>query len=181
LGVLGRRVGPQREGHRSLIDTVAQWLGLTANPAGVIFGTITIGAVLAGENAKGETVATSVEAALLVVALFWVVHAWSDDTGERIKQRRRLQWRPLLGALEHQASILRAVLVPVAALVIAGLAGASDATALWVGTITCAVLLVLIELISALRDRLPLVQVLVEAVAGAAFGCVLLVLHFLVV
>ena len=119
--------------------------------------------------------------ALLVVALFWLVHAWSDDTGERIKQRRRLQWRPLVATLEHQASILRAVLMPVVALVIAGLAGASDATALWVGTVTCAVLLVLIELISALRNRLPVAQVLVETAAGAAFGCALLVLHFLVV
>jgi hypothetical protein len=180
VGVLGRRVG-HAQGAGSFIDVVARWLGLGGNPAGVIFGTITVGAVLAGENAKGETVATSVEVALLVVALFWLVHAWSDDTGERIRQRRRLQWRPLLATLEHQASILRAVLVPVVVLGIAGLAGASDATALWVGTITCAVSLVLIELISALRNRLPVAQVLVETAAGAAFGCALLVLHFLVV
>jgi hypothetical protein len=43
------------------------------------------------------------------------------------------------------------------------------------------VLLVVIELISALRNRLPLTQVLVETAAGATFGCALLVLHFLVV
>ncbi len=179
MGVLGRRV--ERAPRGSLIDVVARWLGLASNPAGVIFGTITVGAVLAGENAKGESVATSVEVALLVVLLFWLVHAWSDDTGERIKQRRRLQWRPLVATLEHQASILRAVLVQVVVLGIAGLAGASDAIALWLGTVTCAVLLVLIELISALRNRLPVAQVLVETAAGAAFGCALLVLHFLVV
>ncbi len=179
MGVLGGRVDP--ETGSSPIDAIARWLGLGSNPAGVIFGTITVGAVLAGENAKGESVATSVEVALLVVALFWVVHAWSDDTGERIKQRRRLQWRPLVATLEHQASILRAVLAPVLVLAVAGLAGASDATALWLGTVTCAVSLVLIELISALRNRLPVAQVLVETAAGAAFGCALLVLHFLVV
>jgi hypothetical protein len=180
VGVLGRRVRPAPS-ERSVIDVIARWLGLTANPAGVIFGTITIGAVLAGENAKGESVATSVEVAVLVVGLFWFVHAWSDDTGERLIQHRRLQWRPLAQTLEHQASILRSVLLPVVILSIAGLAGASDATALWIGTITCAVLLVVIELISALRNRLPLTQVLVETAAGATFGCALLVLHFLVV
>jgi hypothetical protein len=180
VGVLGRRVG-HRRGGGPLIDVLARWLGLDANPAGVIFGTITVGAVLAGENAKGESVTTSIEVALLVVALFWAVHAWSDDTGERLEQRRRLQWRPLVATLEHQASILRSVLVPVAALVVAGLAGASDATALWIGTLTCAVSLVVIELISALRNRLPAHQVLVETAACAAFGCGLLVLHFLVV
>jgi hypothetical protein len=181
VGVLGRQLGTPSEDRRSLIDVVARWLGLRSNPAGVIFGTITVGAVLAGENAKGETVATSVEVALLVVALFWVVHAWSDDTGERLEHHRRLAWRPFVDALEHQGSILRAVLLPVVALFVAGLAGASDATALWVGTMTCAVSLVLIELVSALRNRLPVTQVLVETAAGATFGCVLLTLHFLVV
>ena len=177
--MLGRRVGTPGAG--APIDVIARWLGLSRNPAGVIFGTITVGAVLAGENAKGETVATSIEVALVVLALFWVVHAWSDDTGDRIEHRRRLKLRPFLSALEHQASILRSVLLPVVALVIAGLAGASDATALWVGTITCAVALVLIELISALRNRLPPAQVLIESAAGAAFGCVLVVLHFLAI
>jgi hypothetical protein len=180
VGVLGRRVRPA-PGERSFIDVIAGWLGLRSNPAGVIFGTITIGAVLAGENAKSESVATSVEVAILVVALFWVVHSWSDDTGERLLQHRRLLWRPLATTLEHQASILRSILLPVVVLGIAGLAGASDATALWIGTITCAVLLVLIELVSALRNRLALTQVLIETAAGATFGCALLVLHFLVV
>ncbi|HEV3212124.1 MAG TPA: hypothetical protein VGZ03_01880 [Acidimicrobiales bacterium] len=181
MGVLGRRLGSRRGGSGSLIDVVARGLGLGTNPAGVIFGTITVGAVLAGENAKGETVATSVEVALVVLALFWLVHAWSDVTGERLEQHQRLHWRPLLESLEHQASILRAVVAPVVALVLAGLAGASDATALWVGTVTCAVSLVLIELISALRNRLPATQVLAETAAGTVFGCTLLVLHFLVI
>lgn len=178
--MLGRRLRTSPDGASSPIDLVARWLGLRSNPAGVIFGTITVGAVLAGENAKGETVGTSIEAALLVLALFWVVHAWSDDTGERIKQRRRLEWRPFAAALEHQASILRAILLPVGALVVAGIAGASDSTALWVATAACAASLVLIELVSAMYNRLPVTQVLVETAAGASFGCVLLVLHFLV-
>jgi len=38
----------------------------------------------------------------------------------------------------------------------------------------------LIELVSAMYNRLPVTQVLVETAAGASFGCVLLVLHFLV-
>jgi hypothetical protein len=179
--VLGRRVGSPLAGHGAPFDVLARWLGLESNPAGVIFGTITVGAVLATEGAKGETVATSVEAAVLVVALFWVVHAWSDDTGQRLQHRRRLQWRPLAGALEHQASILRSLLLPVVAVVLTGLTGASDATVLLVGTVTCAVALVLIELVSALRNRLPPAQVLIETAAGTAFGCALLVLHFLVV
>jgi hypothetical protein len=181
VGELGQPVATSSDGRSSLIDRIARWLGLRANPAGVIFGTITVGAVLAGENAKGETVRTSIEVACLVVALFWVVHAWSDDTGRRVEQHRRLEWRPLLEALEHQGSILRSILLPIVVLVIAGLAGASDATALWVGTLTCAATLVLIELVSALRNRLPVTQVLVETAAGATFGCALLVLHFLVV
>jgi hypothetical protein len=178
--MLGRSVAPAPKG-TSLSDHLSRWMGLESNPAGVIFGTITVGAVLAGENAKGESVRTSVEVAFLIVALFWLVHAWSDDTGERIADRRRLKWRPLAAALEHQASILRSLLVPVITVAVCGLVGASDATALWVGTITCAVSLVLIELLSALRNRLPLSQVLVETAAGAAFGCSLLVLHFLIV
>lgn len=180
MGVLGRSVAPTPS-RDSLVDTLARWMGLEANPSGVIFGTITVGAILAGENAKGESVATSIEVAVLVVGLFWLVHAWSDDTGERIRERRRLRWRSFAGALEHQASILRSILLPVAALVVAGLAGASDATSLWVGTITCAVALVLIELLSALRNRLPAREVVIESSAGAIFGCVLLVLHFLIV
>jgi hypothetical protein len=179
VGVLGGVGEPTRRAD-SVVDVLARWLGLRANPAAVIFGTITVGAVLAGENVKGETVAKSAEAALLVVLLYWFVHSWSDDTGDRIAQRRRLLWRPFVGALEHQSTILRSVLIPVAALVAAGLSGATDSTALWVGTATCAVVLVLIEFVSAMHNRLPAPQVLAETMAGAVFGCTLLVLRYLV-
>ena len=158
-------------------DTAARILGLEANPSGVLFGTITVGAVLAAENGRFESLRSSIEAALLVLVMYALVHAWGEDTASRLEQRRGFAWRPFARAMRHESSILRGALLPILAVLLAGLAGRTDASALWFGTIASAATLLLVELVAAVHSRLAPMQVLIQVTAGAVFGCVLLALH----
>ncbi len=163
----GRRVD-------AVIDGAARLLGLERNPSGVIFGSITVGALLAAETSKGESFARGVVAAVLVLLLYWVVRGWSHDAGERLEQRRTFRWARFGGSLLHEASILRGTVLPVVGVLIAGAAGSGDDAALWAGTAVSAGSLVVIEFLAAMRNRLTGAQVAAQTTAGALFGLALL-------
>ena len=94
VGVLGRRLSTVASGG-SLIDVVARWLGLRRQPRGRhLRHDHRRGGARGGELEGRDGDARASRRRSWCVALFWVVHAWSDDTGERLEQRRRLRVAP---------------------------------------------------------------------------------------
>jgi len=156
-------------------------MGLERNPAAVIFGVITVGAVLAAEGARSEPFARSIGAAVAVLVLYWLVHAWSIDTGNRLETRRGFDIVSFFAVLGLESPIIRGAIPPILAVAIAGLAGAADRRAVFIGTIVAALMLVAIEFVAAMRNRMVGRQVVVQTAMGAVFGCGLIVLHFIVV
>lgn len=156
-------------------------IGPERNASAVVYGIITVGAVLAAEGNRNETYLRSVGAAVLVLLLYWVVHAWSQDSGSRLAERRAFAWAPFAEALRDEWSIMRGASVPILSVIIAGLSGATDRRAVFVGTLVAAVMLVVFELSVAVRGRLSPKQVAVQAAAGALFGMALIGLRFVVV
>ena len=153
------------------------WLGPDRNPAGVVYGTITVGGVLAAEGSRGETIPRTIISAALILLLYWLVHAWSDDTGKRVESRRAFSARLFATELRTNWAIVRGSVVPLIAVVVAAGLGASDSTALWVGTIAAAVGLAAIEALTAMRIGLAWRQVVLQTLVGAAFGATLIALR----
>jgi len=157
------------------------------NPAGFIYGVLAVATVVAAESTQRETFGKVLGASALVIALYWLAHAYSHHLGSRLQ--RPVEWtlRDFVAALAHEAAILEGALLPFAALAheaailegallpFAALAGAwlvgasleSGVTAaLW-----CAgVEIVVLEVIAALRRRLRSRDVMVETVIGVAMG-----------
>jgi len=56
-----------------------------ANPAGLIYGTIAVAALLAAESARRETYVETVGAVLITLLLYWLAHSYAGFTGERVR------------------------------------------------------------------------------------------------
>jgi hypothetical protein len=181
VGEHDERLSRTRRTSRGALNIFTIWLGPEENPAGVIYGTITVGAVLAAEGDRAEHVSTAVFTSFMVLLLYWVVHAWSDDTGRRIEKRADLSWDRFAGYLQRDWAIVRGALLPIIAVVIAALLGDSGEQAVYVGTIVSAASLAAIELVTGIRNQLGARQVLVQTLVGAGFGAVLIGLRYLLI
>ncbi len=181
MGERDKRLNAARRTSRGALNVFTLWLGPDENPAGVIYGTITVGAVLAAEGDRSEHVSTAVFVAFMVLLLYWVVHAWSDDTGRRIEERSELSWDRFAGYLQRDWAIVRGAMLPILAVIIAAVFGDSGEQAIYVGTIVSAVSLAVIELVTGIRNELGMRQVLVQTLVGAGFGAVLIGLRYLLI
>jgi hypothetical protein len=68
-----------------------RWKRLTANPAGAIYGTILVTAVIAAAAAHGESALTIEITAVVTVLIFWLAHVYSEVIAHRLKHNR-LDW-----------------------------------------------------------------------------------------
>ena len=175
------RLDASFEQRGGLVAIASSLVGLETNPAAVVFGVITVGAVLAAEGVRNEPYVRSVGAAVAVLVLFWLVHAWSTDTGSRLETRRSFDARAFAQVLREESPIMRGALPPIAAVIMAGFAGMVDRRAVFVGTLVSAATLVVIEFTAATRNCLAPRQVAIQTASGGAFGCALIILHFIVV
>jgi hypothetical protein len=141
-----------------------------SNPGGVVYGTITIGALLAAESARQETYSETVGAAMLALVLFWLAHAYAHLLGDRLAGRGRLSAGLLLRALIEDAAILRGALAPLVAMLIAWALGATLTTAVAAAVWTAAGSLVAWELVAGLRGHLKPAELAFDTAVGAALG-----------
>ena len=67
-----------------MLRRAIDWVLPEDNPAGVIYGLITVGALLAAEGALGETYPETVASLVLAICLYWLAHAYADMLGHRL-------------------------------------------------------------------------------------------------
>jgi hypothetical protein len=164
-----------------MADRVIEWVSPDENPAGVVYGTVIIGAVLATESPGRETLLETFVAIELALALYWLAHAYAHTLGERLDSQTPLTAAGFLRSLLHDLAIVRGASIPVLALLISSAFGASLATAVLLALWTSALAVVAFELVAGiragLRGRELIVQVGVGAVMGLAIIALRAVLH----
>jgi hypothetical protein len=153
------------------------WIEPGENPSGLIYGTITVGALLAAEAPRRETFPRLTGAVALTLALYWLAHAYSTAAGERYEQDVRWSVRRMAGTLAHEAALLRGAAAPLAALLLAWAAGADTTTATTAGLWTSAAALVAFELAHGLRNHLRPAALVAEVFIGLVLGAVVIALH----
>jgi hypothetical protein len=151
---------------RRLID----WVLPEDNPAGVIYGLIMIGAVLAAESGLHDTYQETVGSAVLTVGVYWLAHAYADLLGRRLSAHGHLTGQELLRALAHDWAIVRGTMLPLLALLVAWAAGASQTTAVSAAVWTCAVGLVTFELLAGIRAKSTPGELALEGCVGTVMG-----------
>ncbi len=114
---------------RRALEALADMVIPAENPEGGIYGLIVIGALLAGEFGRHESYLGTLGAALISAALYWLAHAYSGLLGGRLQHGSRLTARALGQALVRDLALIRGAMIPLATLLVAALAGASQETA----------------------------------------------------
>lgn len=152
---------------------------MLANPGPLVYGTITIGALLAAESAQRETYASTLGAVVVALMLYWLAHSYAEFTQRRAKHDMPLNLRGLLDTITHELSILVGALFPLLALVICWLVGAKLESAVTIATWTSAAMVVIIELVVGVRERLAPRHFAAQTGLGMVLGLLVIALRTL--
>ena len=151
------------------------------NAVGLIYGTITVGALLAAESAQSETYIETVGAVVIALVIYWLARSYAEFTGERLERAEPLRFAALGRTMLHEVSILAGAAIPLLALLIWWAAGASLGSAVTAAVWVSAAITALIELAAALRAKLTGLELLAQTALGVLLGLLViamkLVLH----
>ncbi|HZV26424.1 MAG TPA: hypothetical protein VFG00_09040 [Acidothermaceae bacterium] len=154
-------------------------LSSTRNPAGVIYGVLAVGTLIAAEGTRRETYESVIGASALALVLYWLAHAYAHHLGERIQRPEEWQPRDIGATLLHEAALVKGAALPIVALLLSWLAGAGlsagVAAALW----TAAIELLLLEVAAGVGRKLPRREMAIEVALGATLAVGILAIRVL--
>jgi hypothetical protein len=168
---------PSASGWRAGTGAVLRWLVPEDNPSGAVYGTLTVGALLAAETNRRETLPRTVGAVMITLILYWLAHGYADRLGHRLPEGEHQHRRSFVEALIREWAIIRGSAIPLFAIIIAWVAGASVGNGIRVGLITSAAMLVVLELIAGVRAKLGPACIMVQTLGGALLGVAVLALR----
>jgi hypothetical protein len=152
---------------------------MLSNPGPLVYGTITVGALLAAESAQRETFASTLGAVVVALTLYWLAHSYAEFTQRRFKHDTPLKLRGLLETMTHELSILVGASFPLLALMIGWVVGAKLETAVAIATWTSAAMVVIIELAVGVREHLAPRDFAAQTALGIVLGLLVIALRTL--
>jgi hypothetical protein len=129
-----------------------------------------IGALLAAESGRHETYLETFASGAIAACLYWLAHAYATVLGRRLAARQQLTPAALVRALAHDWTIMRGSAVPLLALLLAWVIGASQQAAVNAALWTVAASLVVLELAAGSRARNRRGELVLEVCVGLALG-----------
>lgn len=142
-----------------------------------IYGLMTVGALLAAESAGSETYAETVGAVAITMLVYWLAHSYAEFTSHRLKEREPARFAELGRIMVDQVPILWGAAIPLVALLIEWVAGASLSTAVTAALVTSAVMVMLIEVVAGLRAKQSGRDLVLQALFGAVLGVLIIALR----
>ena len=152
---------------------------MPTNPAGLVYGTLAVGALLAAESARRETYARTVGAVVVTLLLYWLAYSYAEFTAIRLREHQRFTAAGLGRIAARELSVLLGAALPL--LVVLGLwvgrvrLTAAVTAAIW----TSAMTIVAIEATIAVRARLPRRELVLQTAVGVVLGLLVIVLRVL--
>lgn len=155
-------------------------VGTRETIAGTVYGTIVVlSVVTAGATAlERDLWGLGVIAGVTVVVL-WVAHVYSHGLGESLHVGRRLTATELDAIARRESSIVRAAVLPVAAIFLGALGVFEDRTALWLAVAVGVATLAAQGVRYARLERLSRTGTIVTVAVNLALGLVIVVLKAL--
>jgi hypothetical protein len=170
---------PRLPGPRAIGERLSRWVVPERNPAGAVYGIITIGALLAAESGLRETYPETVGSVSIAVVLYWFAHSYADVLGLRLIEGRQLTVAELWHTFIQDWSIVRGASAPLVALLVAWVAGAAQTTAVTLAVWTAVGSLIAFELAAGFRSKARPAELVLEVVVGATMGLAILALRAL--
>jgi hypothetical protein len=163
----------------SFVERVAGWIVPQRNPAGAVYGLITIGALLAAESGLRDTYPETVGSAAIAIVLYWFAHSYADVLGLRLSEQRRVDTGELWHTFVQDWAIAKGASLPLLALLVAWAAGASQTTSVTAAVWTVVASLIAFELAAGIRSRAKPGELAVEVLVGTTMGLAVLALRAL--
>lgn len=144
-----------------------------------IYGAIITAAILDTAGGRLSTVALVI-AVLVTLLVYWLAEEYADVLGEQVAGGVLPSWGFVAGSLAATWPMVSASYLPLLALVVARLAGASEFTAANIGLVSAIVLLIVYAWSAGRSAQLRGRQLLIATSVAAALGLVMILLKDLV-
>jgi len=152
---------------------------MPANPAGLIYGTIAVAALLAAESARRETYPKTVGAVATTLILYWLAHSYAEFTGERLQEGKHFTYSGLVRTATHELTVLLGAGVPFVVLLICWAGGAELTFAVSAAIWTAVAIVIAAEVVVGVRAQLPVRELVRQTAFGAVLGLLVLALRVL--
>jgi hypothetical protein len=150
---------------------------MRGNPAGLVYGTIAVGALLAAESARRETYAKTVSSVAITLLIYWLAHSYAEYTGDRLDKSEPFRLGDFGRKGIEELSVLAGSAIPLLVLFIAWATGAGLGTAITEAIWTSAAMIVIIELVVGFRAELTGRELVMQTAFGALLGLLVILLR----
>lgn len=150
---------------------------MPTNLAAAIYGTITIGSVVAIESATSETYLETFVGALLLTLIYMLAHAYAESASGRLRKSEALELPELRRTIWGQLPMIPGAAIPLMALVICWAIGAPLQTGVTATVWTSAVSVVALELAAAIRAKRSGRELVAQVAFGTVLGVMILALR----
>ncbi len=163
------------------IRRTIQWIARTAvaNAGGAVYGLMMVGIMLAAEDARRVGYPATIEAATVVLVLYWLTSFYAHTLGVRLQRGEALDWRIMWRGCVYELPILEGALVPFLVLIIAWAAGLPVARGVKMALWAAAATVVVLEVVAGWRTRRRWQEIVIQAGVGAAMGMALIAVKLL--
>lgn len=135
-----------------------------------------VGVLFAAEDAPRVGYPETVEAAALVLALYWLTAFYAHELAIRVQRREHLNLRLMWRSCLHELPVIEGGLIPFLALLVAWASGASVRVGVAAAVWTTAVTIIALEVAAGFRARPGTKRLLLQAGAGMIMGLAIVVL-----
>jgi hypothetical protein len=143
-----------------------------------VYGTISVGALLAAESAHQETYPDTVIAVVLTLLLYVFAHTYAEYTGERLRESEPLRFQEFRRTALKEAWLLPGAGVPLLALLICWVIGTSLSTAVNAAVWTSAGMVLVLEITAGVRAGESGRDLAVDTAVGALLGLLVIALRY---
>ena len=155
-------------------DWLSRRLVPAGNAAGVVYGVITVGALMAAESGRHESYIDAFASSLIATLLYWLAHSYADLLGDRLSTGEPLTMKVLGRELAHDWAIVRGAAIPLLALVIAWVIGADRESGVTAALRTAVITVVVFEILAGIRAKSTPGELLLKAGVGVTMGLAIL-------
>jgi hypothetical protein len=150
-----------------------------SNVEGAVYGTVVVGMLLAAENPRRVGYPQTLEAAVLVLTLYWLTGFYAHELGIRLKTREEVNLRLVWRSCVHELPIIEGGLIPVFALLVGWAVGASVSGGVTAAVWATVATIIGLEVLAGWRAQLTPKRTLLQACAGVALALTVVVIHLL--
>ena len=158
---------------------VLWWLDPEEYAAGVIYGILLVGIVVAIEWANGNGSWRDIESEFGVLVLYWLIHTYAKVVGDQYASHERWSLASIGRALVHESAIVRGGIIPIFLMTFATFCGFADSTVTGLGLLTVVLLLIFFQGVAAHRAGMRGWILSAQVVVGLFFGACLVGLKYL--